>query len=203
MTEETIRSKRNNCVLRALKYVSGKTDAEIFEAVRRYGYKDHDGMYQDKYHAAARDLGIVLDFKTSGWRDNKFLTLGKTLRLLKDGTYFVRVKGHLLVVENGLLVDKNYRYRPALKRRVIDVYKVLNPVARAAGKFIKLIRPNPRRLGSAAWYRYENMKVFLRMNENVTKKALLKALKNERYAYRSNDLAHDLRRGNIILTNGE
>lgn len=199
---ETIAMMRNNCVLRALQYVSGKTDAEIFEAVRRYGYKDHRGMLQDDYHAAACRLGIKLDFETSGWRDNKPLTLGGFLRRTKTGTYFVRVKGHLLVVENGLLVDKNFRHSPALKRHIVDVYKVLNPIARAVGKYIAVARSNPRRIGTAAWERYETMCAYLRLNDNVTKKELLKKTAQMPYAYRINDYLWDLRRGNIILTEG-
>lgn len=203
MLTETIAAMRNNCVLRALQHVSGKTDAEIFEAVRRHGYRDHHGMFQHLYHRAADDLGIKLDFETAGWRDYKPQTLGSFLRRVKDGTYFVRVKGHLLVVENGRLVDKNYRHRPALKRHIIDVYKVLNPVARAAGEFIKVIRGNPRRFGTAAWQRYEVMRAYLRGNDNVTKKDLLKGTAHLDYAYRINDYTWDLKRGNIILTKGE
>lgn len=198
---ELITNKKKNCVLVALQRVSGKTDAEIFNAVRRYGYKDNHGMYEAQWISAAKDLGLELrrDDECCWGKDGlRRPTLGALLKLIGAGTYLIRVHGHLLVVENRRLVDKNYRSRPSLKRRVWRVYEVLNAAKREKGKFVRVIRPFARKLGTTARKRYDAMRAFVGDRKNVTRREIL-----ANTPYRSDDFSWDLKRGNIILTRKE
>lgn len=200
----TIDELMNNCVLIALREVSGLPDQMILEAVRSHGYRNHRGMYQSDYHEAARDLGIQLgevvavrdlpvpdgdDFDRRWDR-----SLGKVLPLITDGVYLVRVRGHLLVARNGRMVDHNQGVRSRLRRRVVDVTKVLNPYTPRTEGFVRCVRRNPRHKGTGAWRRYEVMREYLARNKRTTKKELL-----ANTAYRSDDFAWDLARGNITI----
>src|SRR5262245_48845540 len=119
---EQIWQKRNNCVLVMLKELTGKSDEEIFAAVRRHNYRDNHGMYQHDYLKAATELGMK--FGEIRWGhdlhrfvptsislnvDERFalrgkITISKFLKYIKTGTYMVRSPGHVFVVRDGKLL---------------------------------------------------------------------------------------------------
>src|SRR4249920_263076 len=121
MTEK-ISDYRNNCVLVALKEVSGKDDADILRGVRQFGYRNNKGMYQSDYHRAAHVIGIQLgkpiysyDLKLhQGTMEAKAATLTDVVKKFDKGVFIVTTSGHAFVLRNGVLVDRNFTRRPAL-----------------------------------------------------------------------------------------
>jgi len=203
---DTIDNKRNNCVLVALREVSNLSDEAILAAVRECGYKENQGMYSHQYIKAAGLLGIDVEATRYAWDlfpsdsgGSRFFSpskcsLSKVLPQIADGVYLVRVNGHLLVSRFGRLVDHNFNRKAGLGRRVIDVMRINNPFIKKVEGFVSCVRYNPRKRGTGAHERYEEMRRWLSLYPKTTKEVLL-----EKTSYRQEDYAWDLRRGNIVL----
>lgn len=206
MAEERITDYRNNCVLVAIKEVTGLPDAEIFKAVRRHGYKNDHGMYQHDYHVALQELGTQLEkvkyqeliagapAKATSIRSLHGLTINRALRFLRHGVYLVTTRSHVLVVRDGKLVDHNYRWRSALGRTVYGVWRVLNPHMPVKTGKLRVVRQNTRRRNTRTWHAYEEAKNLIGHLEGPTRERLLAYCK----IYNAIDLAWDIKRGNIV-----
>lgn len=205
---DCISDKRNNCVLVALKEVTGKDDAVILAAVRKRGYRDNRGMHQHDYHRAASDLGIDLGPPIDAWNLRRrlnlptigSLTLRRVIRhFLQEGTWLVRTRCHVFVVRNGRLIDKNWS-TSSLGRKVVDVTRVVNPHVAEKQGFVRVLRPRCRRRGTAAWQRFEDMRLYLDKNPHTTKEELLSQCAGKGDSgYDATDFAWDLSRGNIEI----
>ena len=202
---ECLGDYRNNCVLVALKEVSGRPDHDIFDAVRRHNYKNNRGMYKDDYMAAAADLGIATEpsIYVSSLRWSEKPTVARVIRaLLQEGTWLVRTIGHILVVKNGRLIDKNMS-KPRLGRRVVDVTRVLNPHVPQKSGYVRVVRHACRRRGTTARARFNEMAAFLARHPRTTRQELLAAVDNSYTgvlrSYDAVDFEWDLSRGNIEI----
>ena len=204
---DTINSKRNNCVLVALREVSNLPDEAILSAVRKHGYREDKGMYQGHYHAAAQNLGLLLGetvrpqafFPAEASSGHVYslpfrkMTINKVLPHLSKGVYFLRVEGHVMVVRDGRLVDHNWS-KASLRRRVLDVTQVLNAYVPPVKGYVKCVRSRGRRAGVPSWHRYEAMKAYLKANPETTPEQLV-----SNSPYLKADVRWDLKRGNIII----
>ena len=195
---------RNNCTLVAVREVCGRNDEEILAAFRRHGYRDNHGMYPEKYHAAAKELGvefgpvkyaiqIIPIASVEGYR-RRPRTIFRVLKALPRGTFFVSTRGHVLVVRDGVVVDPNWKGRAAMGREVVSVVEVLNAVKKTVQGFIKVARPNVRRRTPAARLRWWKLQKYLIEHPTATYEDVRKHTD-----YPKIDLDWDLRRGNLII----
>jgi hypothetical protein len=206
---EKITDYRNNCVLVALKEVSGKDDAEIFRAVRNHNYKNNGGMYQSDYMKAATELGIEMSdvrscyslfadqFNEMRSRGNFNIpsrtTLTAVLKKLNKGTFLVRTPGHILVIRDGRVVDKNF-YKPRLGRSTVDYVEVLNAHQEKKVGGLKAVRRNSRRYGTRAYTIGQQAFDYLAKNPTATAADVLRNCPG----YKRNWLDWDIKRGNIV-----
>lgn len=206
---ENIYNYRNNCTLVALKEITGATDDAIMETVRRNNYRNNDGMYQNDYHNAARQLGIKLgevkhaysymsDQRKAAGQIYGFGTLNMTvktfLQKMKTGCFLVRTQRHVFVVRDGVLVDTNWN-KSSLGRHVVDFTEVLNPFQKAKIGKLKLVRYRNQRKKRAGEIGQAMINFFrTKTNMITTKEELLKSVPG----YKSNWLAWDIKRGNIV-----
>lgn len=202
--EELIRSKRNNCVLVALKDVSGKTDAEIFAAVRKHGYRDDRGMYTENYHRAAADLGLFLGSERHYWdlacvagsTGPRHITVRQCVKMFPKGAYFLKTRGHVFVLRDGIVSDPNWAHRGGMARKVFSVTEILNPHVPEVKGLVCLVRPMVRRRTPGARERWAKV---LRFFERVptwecTPERLLRET-----GYRKLDFDWDLKRGHLKI----
>jgi hypothetical protein len=201
---ERIAHYRNNCVLVAIKEVSGRDDVDILAAVRKHGYKNNHGMWKHDYDKALTDLGMELGStiqaydlrKVCGADQFKPITLRTVLSYLKrkTGVWMVRVRGHVFTIREGRLVDTNIR-KAALGRRIVDITEVLNPYRPVISGLVTYARSiNPKRFGSSSYSRFHEMMNYVRTHGPVKKEVLF-----EKTSYHSGDYRFDLERGNIKL----
>ena len=207
MKMERIEHYRNNCTLVALKEISGKSDAEILAAVRRNNYKNNQGMYQDDYLRAGRELGMIFGenkYCTTLFVDQfegnvsiKYniprITLSAILKKLGKGTFLVRTPRHVLVVRDGKMVDKNF-YRPKLGRSAIDYTEVKNAYQAPKLGVLKVARENSRKRGTRPWIIAEKVFNYIKANPKATAAEVLKVSPG----YSQSWLNWDLKRGNIV-----
>lgn len=210
MANESIHQYKNNCVLVAIKEVSNLDDATILMAVRRHGYRNDRGMHQRNYMLAMSELGVRLGQLVSppieyelcgsddGWSRRSRRPRGSSLAellgsALSRGVHLVRTRGHLLVVRDGRLVDRNFRHRPSLKRLVVDYVEVLNPHRPEVRGHVRVVRQYRKQTGRLA--RFKAMADFVGLHPNgVTRDQVLAST-----PYTVTDFAWDLRRGNIEI----
>ena len=201
-TMECIGQYANNCVLVAIKEISGRSDEDILTAVRRYGYKENHGMHCENYDRAIKDLGIECGKRigmyemmmTSGEERFTPITVSKILKRLQRGCWLVRTRGHLFVVRAGRLVDPNFRRRAALGRHVVDIVEVFNPYSPKVKGLVTYHRSNPKKFLSASWKRYQEMVEYIKKYGPIEKEILFKNT-----SYHAGDYRFDLERGNIKL----
>lgn len=206
---ERIEQFRNNCVLVALKEVSGKSDAEILAAVRRHNYKNNKGMYQDDYMKAGRELGMEFgeskyctflyadEFSTMRSNGNfniPRVTLSAVAKKLNKGTFLVRTNRHVLVIRDGRVIDKNWTRTPSLGRAAIDYTEVKNAYQAEKTGVLKVARRNSRKFGTRAYTIGQQAFDYIRNNPKATAADVLKNCPG----YKANWLAWDLKRGNIV-----
>lgn len=209
MTTENISGYRNNCVLVALKEVSGKSDDEIMSAVRRCNYKNDKGMYYEDYMRAARLLGVEIgeqrwhyDLQRISGDQFKRLTLAATIKqFLQRGTWLVRTDRHVFVVRDGKLIDRNWHRSASLGRRLVDITEVKNAFVAKLDGFVRVVRRTPRRPGTKAFRKFQDLRHFLDMYPKTTKDQLLNhfAQFTDGGGYDATDFAWDLKRGNVEI----
>ena len=205
---------KNNCVLVAFKQVSNLPDPAIIDVCQANGFKGH-GMHQSSWLLAAATLGIELDPVYNAYRcpDRGFsdpfgMTIAQFAKKHRDGTFLVQVRGHLLTMHDGKVIDPNYRRR-ASRRRVHHGYRVMNSTiinTRKRGdhlpkdpQFYFINTPNTcARRGSVRWDIYITVyreAMELRMRTALTLSTLADV------GYTRKMLRSDLRKGNVGLIN--
>jgi len=128
-----INKLRNNCTLKAVKYVTRKSDKAVIEAFKNNGYRYHKGMYRIQWIKAAKELGCVLEpvnivqdaGKTTA---HKYMTLAQFIKNYPKGRYFISIKGHALVIAYGKIIDPNFNNKQGLKNRVRNADKILKVI---------------------------------------------------------------------------
>ena len=208
----TIAEYKNNCVLVAFKRVSNISDSVIIHTCQAFGFKGH-GMQQDNWLDAARVLGIKLEtvydalsWHSRGVEDTQDITIGQFTKKFREGTFLVRVKGHLLTVHDGKIIDPNYQRRAA-RRRVYSVYRVMNSTIINTRKRGDHLPKNPtfyfvNMPHACARRRSAKQEIYLNiysegMNGHMRSTLTLDGM--ARYGYTRKMLRSDLRKGNIAL----
>jgi hypothetical protein len=205
---------RNNCVPVALQLVSQRPEQEVLELCIRHGYTERSGMFERGWVEAARLLGL-LPRPVAVSRDRASLlggaysgmTLHEFCKTYRDGVHLVRVKGHLLIVNRGVVVDPNMRRRGG-RRRVFSAYRVVSdlPAPRPdklpddpVVRFVR-IPLDARRLGSDGHRRYVTAYDSdpARLSE-VLARAERRAQAWNLPPYTRKDFRADLRKGNVII----
>ena len=128
----TIADYRNNCVPLALAYASGASHGLVLRVCLAHGFNKHGrgGMRMTSWVTAAQALGLVLtkvELPKPTWNGDylKRTTLHHFQNHMaqQGALYLVRLRSHLLVVDDGLVHDPNCPYRTG-KRRIWGVYQV-------------------------------------------------------------------------------
>jgi len=119
---------KNNCCLVAMHLLSDHTDEDILAACYRVpGWKPGRGMRLSQSSEACTWLGIRLEHVPL----SRYFTLAQFCKEHEDGTYWVTVNGHALVVHDGKILDPNFaRSGRGSRRRVIRAHRCLNPGSR-------------------------------------------------------------------------
>lgn len=132
---KTVSDLPGNCVPTAFKLVSGESDERVFNAAFKCGFESTGGMYQYNWIKMFDLLGLSHEkcdlntIKTTsrdrwGYESFNHGTLAAFCREFKDGVYLVSVARHLLVVQDGAVVDPNMGSRIGGRRRVHQAWKI-------------------------------------------------------------------------------
>jgi len=217
---EVIRAGKGTCVLAALRQVLPETttDEKILRVCRKHGYQPEvGGMYDHQWLKACEELGIEFgvgnDYSRgcfasrydSNWGmereywKNTSLTLGQFCRTDgKKGTWLVTVRGHMLVVRDGVIVDHNY-HLAGKRRRMLGAIEVRNSAAPIVDTGYVQFRARPknaRKPGCKAFHRYALAWEMARVcysNERVPVEDLF--LNTD---YNKADFRWDIKQGNVI-----
>ena len=112
----------NDCAPTAIWYVSGKTEEEVLRVCIENGFTDELGMTDPQWKRAARSLTI--EFNRVAMKPVK---LSDFIADHPTGLYLVRTYNHILVVDDGEVIDLRNVNAPGLNRKVIASYKVKQP----------------------------------------------------------------------------
>lgn len=107
----------NDCVVRALAHAYGMPYAEAHAKMKALGREDRKPTYymRDKINKG-------FEFKRHFNFDNKKkITLKTFLKGRYRGNYLIRIRGHALAINNGVLIDS---YIPPLGSRILDIWHV-------------------------------------------------------------------------------
>ena len=112
----------NSCAVIALHHVSGLDEETVLRICKLYDFSPHEGMDDEDWISAAKDLGITVRSVFNGSE-----RLSKFVNNHKDGLYLLGTFNHLFVLDNGLIVDpraKGWGGYPGLSRLVKQAWKV-------------------------------------------------------------------------------
>lgn len=198
----------------ALTLVSQRPEQEVLELCIRHGYTERSGMFEREWLEVARTLGLVprpvvvsRDRASLVGGTYSGMTLHEFCKTYRDGVHLVRVRGHLLVVNRGIVVDPNMRKRGA-RRRVFSAFRVVTnlpaprPEKLPDDPVVRFVRipTNARRLGSEGHARYVTAYDSgpARLSE-VLARAERRAQAWNLKPYTRKDFRADLRKGNVII----
>jgi hypothetical protein len=217
---------KNACSLRAIKNVTQAPDETIIETALKYGasvqgkWRPGIGMVAERrcdsygavgYHRITRELGVQLKKIDVGFnyrpRDMRVfgchyqgvlasdgMTVSTFLSQHPTGTFFVEVRGHVFVVRDGVVHDQG---RKQHRRTVQAAAQILNPAPLPELKYVQLVKRfrKARNPNSMAAVRYRQMSTYVWWKcpratpDDIFKNTL----------YRPQDLAYDLRVGNVRM----
>lgn len=106
------------CAVLALCYVSKKDEEAVLRVATLHGFLPGKGMEDPEWMGAAKTLGI--HFKAVNPTP---MELRKFIKIFPKDLYFVETPGHLLVVDNSLIIDPRWG-SPGLRRKVLNAWKV-------------------------------------------------------------------------------
>ena len=109
--------EHNDCVVRALAHAYEIPYAEAHAKMKALGRKDRKPTYymRDKINEGFKfKLHINFDNK-------KKITLKTFLKKNYKGNYLIRIRGHALAINDGVLVDS---YLPRLGSHILDIWYV-------------------------------------------------------------------------------
>ena len=116
-TGATKQGEHNDCVVRAITNVSGKSYDEIHALLKRFGRKDRKATYWAVSEAAMQELGyesvyfgnnraaLFYGKSKSKPYEKKSVTLKTLINDLPKGKFVVYIKGHALAMIDGKIID--------------------------------------------------------------------------------------------------
>ena len=108
------------CVVLAFCYASKQNEETVLRLCTLHGFEPGRGMTDIEYLACAKVLGLKLKKKLS-----EPIELRKFLKLHPKGLYIVVTCNHMLVVDNGLIIDPREGGDTGKQRRkIISAWKV-------------------------------------------------------------------------------
>lgn len=126
--------EHSDCTVRALANVEVMLYPEAHELMRSYGRQQGAGLSMDKVHEAYTEAGLELvgTFGKSSlaiwcntWFNNKKInkgcTLAKFVEQHQEGRYIVYIKGHVLALVDGDVIDT---IKNSASARVLAAWKV-------------------------------------------------------------------------------
>lgn len=206
----TLSELKNNCCPLALHMASGLSEAEVLLVCYKHGYTEKTGMYSGEWLRAAIELGldpIRVDASRSGssnpchyFRYNA--TVGEFCKIHKNAVYLVQTRGHVFLVNRGIVIDPNIGRRGA-KRRIVSAFRVKSqlpphrPEIIPRDPLIKFVRRpvDARRSGTAGYRRYAAAYTQMEMH-------LSEAIRQSSDRYTRKDFRQDLRKGNVVIILG-
>lgn len=116
-----LKRMKGACVPTALWYLSGGDEGEVIRVCKAFGFREgtgeEAGMDDEDWIAAARHFGIRV--RRVACED---MRLDKFVNNHREGLFVVHTWDHMLVVENGKVIDP--REGPGLRRFVRAVWRV-------------------------------------------------------------------------------
>lgn len=213
MTNPLIQGKsisdfRNNCTLVAARELTGRPDAEIMHAFLEYAnWTPGNGCYQHNVLSTLRLLGAQTKDITLNWRKFQEPTLGQFCADYPQGSFYVSVRGHALVVRDGHIIDPNYSGRLAKRRRVLCAVQILNPppspvtlpprqLTRGSDPVVRMqSMPSNARSG----YRSKSAVRYRIAFQNHGKQDIRLSVLTTQTAYTRADAAYDIKHGHLVI----
>lgn len=206
---------RNNCVLVALKEATRLPDQVLLKTALNFNWTPNQGIEDVKTLAILKELGFTVSQRSdvimnlarvdTYWNGKKCgfsmkfgrATLARVADQLMNGTYLVTTKDHMLVVRDGVVIDTNYSWTRGSRRRITQVYHVVNAPEIPQGEYVEIVRKLPWR-DNARRRRYYDMQNFVWRQ----KQAGVRVTPDVIFAntsYTQADFSYDLRLGNVRL----
>ena len=110
------------CVLRALHYISGINPDTIQRACTTFNWTPERNMTDsDIYYATC-----ILHIRLKHIPKRKYnCTIKKFLQINKTGLYLVRTHNHLLVIDNGIMIDLYFNKTEGIYRKILFAMEVI------------------------------------------------------------------------------
>ena len=120
---ERFEGEANDCTVRALANASGMPYKLAHKIMRKAGREERRGMHADHWLPVLNRLGFTLESIHGTTRGAKYLsyktgklaqpgiTLDNLLNRLGYGRFIIKIRGHVLAVVDGQVLD--YGYNPA------------------------------------------------------------------------------------------
>lgn len=130
---ERYEHEENDCTVRALANASGMPYRLAHKILKAAGRKERNGMLTDQYHPVYERLGFTLESIHGTTNGAKYLshktgrtpqagiTLENLLPRIGKGRFIIKIRGHVLAVVDGKVLDYGYN---AAGSRVQAVYKL-------------------------------------------------------------------------------
>lgn len=130
---ERFAHEENDCTVRALANASGMPYKLAHKILAKAGRKERHGMLTDQYSPVYERLGFTLESIHGTTRGARYLshktgrapqpgiTLDNLLNRLGYGRYIIKIRGHVLAVVDGKVLDYGHN---AAGSRVQAVYKL-------------------------------------------------------------------------------
>lgn len=108
------------CAPLALHYLAGGRQRDTLKVCYDCGFDN--GMTSREWRDAAKELGLEIRKVPLKPKSHR---LGRAAKKYKTGVYLVETPGHLLIIENGKIIDLGNREKKPY-RFVEAMYRVLN-----------------------------------------------------------------------------
>ncbi len=187
--KDNFNDTENACTMIAIQEVTQKTNKQILSAATKRGYTEGKGMKPEDWRKVATDLGFkqrTVSIKTEDYRERAEaegirlgkgteLTINQFRKLFPEGTYFLSVKRHAIVLRDGHVVEVEGAETLGHRRRLRMATKVLSPAEPAPlSEFLAI--PKPRALvrrKAKKQKRWMAADRYLRDHKNVTLEQLV------------------------------
>jgi hypothetical protein len=111
-TGVTKQGEHNDCAVRAIANVTGKSYDEVHAVLKKHGRKDRHGTYYPTSLAAMQELGFIgIPMQRDWWGLHLKApiagkkTLNQVVQDLPIGKFVVYVRGHATALVNGKIID--------------------------------------------------------------------------------------------------
>lgn len=112
--------ERNDCTVRALAISTDQPYYECYMLLAKFGRRPNKGINIKKFFKNNKCI-LGYNFKKLSFR--KPITLNKFVQKYPIGTYYVRIRGHVFVVKDGVAIDM---FKPKTYCRITDAWEVVS-----------------------------------------------------------------------------